>query len=402
MNPKWPKTIRTSNFRPWFYLAAAAISLSTTVLSVGDEYLPSGNSRSNSPNPKGVHKRPDLSRPVQLDWEQIKLREGLNQLSKSTGVPILLDHRIDPDQLVSLSTDHDPISPTLQNLANKIGAATTSLGPAVYIGPPSTAERLQTVVELAKDNFRDRPLADSRQWFAHASLEWDDLASPRELLDRLTETARLRRLPPGGPIPHDLWAANRLDGLSLIERFIAILIQFDLTFEPVEQSGGVTQIRLVPIPESPSIVRRYPGGADAEKKAQTWRNRFPEADIQVVGRQIEVQTTAENHRQLLSKRPKQKNKAKLPADSVDLSRTRIDRFAITDKPLEPVLRFLAKRFGLELDISGLPKSSREKLITISIEQTTPVDLFKAIANGADIDYRQEGKKIVFEKRSSSR
>ena len=323
MNPKWRKTIRTSIFRPWFYLAIVAISFSITILSAASEYLSSGNLPSNSANPKGVHKRPDSTQPVQLNWEQIRLRDGLDQLSKSSGVPILLDRRIDPDQRISLSSDHDPIIPTLKKLADKIGAADKQSSARSFIlahrRRPSGSRQSSS---WQKDNFRaiDRlPIRDNGSTAGH----WNGTTwpSPRELLERLTDAARLRRLPSGGPIPHDLWAANRLDGLSLIERFMAVLIQFDLTFEPVEQSGDVTPNSAGPdsritIYDPPIYGRR----GCRKKGARTWRNQFPEAGIRVVGRQIEVQTTAENHRRLLSNRPKRKNNAKLPADTVDLGR----------------------------------------------------------------------------------
>ena len=108
------------------------------------------------------------------------------------------------------------------------------------------------------------PPAAAKKFFEQKSMAWDDLTTPRELLEKLgsengIEIAGLEQ------IPHDLWAAADLPPLELIERLTLIAGQYDLTFE-VSADGN--RITLVPVPEHVELVRTYPAGRQAQQTAK--------------------------------------------------------------------------------------------------------------------------------------
>ncbi len=339
-----------------------------------------------------------LEEPIDLAWTKSALRDALRQIGQTREIALLLDRRIDPDQRITWKSHGLPLRDTLEALATHLGAEVSFFGPAVYLGPPDAAKRLRTVAALARQKWRGMPPVQSKIWLRKKPLHWNDLAEPRGLLISLAEEAgcQIDRLE---KIPHDLWAEGSLPPLTLIDRLSLVLIQFDLTFEPVETGGRVDRIRLVELPERPTITKTYPGGPQANERVKTWKTTWPEADIHLRGKRIEVIARIEIHQQLADQnRPTNSKKTTKPTekkDSIDLARVRVDHFAITAQPVEAVLKYLAKRFELQLELTDVPRTDLEKRISISREKATVDSLFEAIAEEAGLTYRREGKTVEF-------
>ncbi len=77
------------------------------------------------------------------------------------------------------------------------------VGPVAYFAPPETARAVRTLVTLRQEDVRRLAPAAAKKFFEQKSMAWDDLATPRELLEKLGSENGIqhRRLGPNSPRP---------------------------------------------------------------------------------------------------------------------------------------------------------------------------------------------------------
>jgi hypothetical protein len=295
-----------------------------------------------------------LAQPVDILWSNNPLRAAVAGLSAAQQVAILIDRRVDPGQKLQLTARGVPMETALQMIAERCGLGVSRLGAVVYLGPPPAAQRLHPIAAAFEQAVRQLSTPARRTFLHSKSLNWEDLASPRELLAQLgqqngIEIAGLER------VPHDLWAAVDLPSLSLIDRLTLIAAQFDLTFK-VAADGA--RLELVPVPDSLSMpaANREAGSAAS---------------------------------------PPPKPSLAQPAASVE--RIRIQRLSVQAGPLGPVLRQLAQRLGLELriDEKALQQAgiSLDQRITVKIENATVDELLRQLLKPAGLMFRRHQKVV---------
>jgi len=98
-------------------------------------------------------------------------------------------------------------------------------------------------------------------------MSWDDLAEPRQLLERLAAEAG-QQLLGLEKVPHDLWAAADLPPMPLTDRVTLLANQFDLTFSIAPDGRS---LQLVPVPER--LPTAKPGAPLAAKPSPARRPR---------------------------------------------------------------------------------------------------------------------------------
>ena len=70
----------------------------------------------------GPQFRQQLDAKLSLTWSERQLREGLANLSQSTGIAIFLDRRIDPNQPIELSASEEPLQLVLAKIGGQAKA----------------------------------------------------------------------------------------------------------------------------------------------------------------------------------------------------------------------------------------------------------------------------------------
>lgn len=186
-----------------------------------------------------------LGQTVDVNWSAAPLRSALAGLGRTHQISILLDRRVDPDHRVDVVLHDVPLGAALAEIAGQQGADVSRLGPVVYIGPSATASRLRALAELRRREAMSLAPAERVRLLSERPMSWDDLAEPRQLLERLAAEAGLPLLGQE-KVPHDLWAAADLPPMSLVDRITLVAAQFDLTFSIAPDGRS---LRLVPIPE---------------------------------------------------------------------------------------------------------------------------------------------------------
>ena len=219
----------------------------------------------------------------------------------------MLDRRVDPGQKLELQLKETSLENALKAVADRCGIGMARLDSVVYLGPGNASGQLRAIAAAMERSVRRLPQKLQQKYLQPQSLVWDDLATPRDLLAQLgTQNGIV--ISGLEQIPHDLWATADLPPLSLVNRLSLIAVQFDRTFQAADDGK---HLEIVPIPED-----------------------LPEVATE---------------RSAIVRRPaKSPSKSSDSAGSLDL--LRIKRLSIQAEPLRPVLRQLANRLELELQM----------------------------------------------------
>ena len=172
-----------------------------------------------------------LKEPLSVTWSQVDLRTVSRRLEENRKVALLVDRRLDPSATLDFRADDLPLDELFARLAQVRGGVARVVGNTVYLGPGEPSAPLRTLVALRTRELNDaiREGTGKRGFVKPNDFAWNDLATPRELLERLAQrhSFELRGIE---QVPHDLWAAGHLPQATLAEALSLILIQFDLTF----------------------------------------------------------------------------------------------------------------------------------------------------------------------------
>lgn len=330
-----------------------------------------------------------LSQPMAITWSEVPYRQALRELSQSQRVAVVLDRRVDPDRPINLAISDQSLLNVLQAAARERGMEASVLDGVVYLGPPAVARNLRTLIAVRERQLQRLPAAGRTAWLATASLGWSDGATPRDILDRLCQSAGIRLLDVDSRIGHDVWAGAELPALSLLQRLSLVLAQFDLTFD-IENDPRVA--RLAPFPDECTIQRRYRLGSAANQVARQWAQIVPEARIRVEGGTIVVDARLEDHERLSGKA-----KASPAPLGEDIEKVRIDSLTLEQLPLGRVLESFAQRVGLrlELDRSAIRAAGidLEQPITVKIQKASVNEALGAILEPASLRFERQGRRV---------
>jgi len=232
--------------------------------------------------------------------KSVPLRDLLLDLQSETGICIFLDRRIDPSSRMSLNTPLVRTDELLRMIAKELPEAGVSIGyDLVYVGPRNCTKRFRTLVECNRATIRSSHRAFLKETYSNLALKselrWDDLASPRDIVSRLTADVGLAFTNPQD-IPHDLWPGGQLPSLSFVESVTLLLLQFDLTFE-VQPEGNTC--RVVEIPDDILIEKRHSIPREKRESARSIvETRLPELSARWTKTEVRFRGTVEEHEQV--------------------------------------------------------------------------------------------------------
>ncbi|MFN0198865.1 MAG: hypothetical protein ACKVT0_19125 [Planctomycetaceae bacterium] len=360
----------------------------------------------------GKEFRQALASTITAKWRYAEFRPALQQISDSYRVAILLDRRIDPNQLITFEVTEGELGSFFEELAAaqswKEGECGVSVvAHAVNFGPKSAMDRLRTLIELRTQELQklepqiDRKMATSLT--SRSTRTWKDLQNPRELIAEWAKRPRVTIVNPER-IEHDLWAAGALPQSTFVEACSIVLNQFDLTFNWQVQ-GKELQIELVDIPESPQIEKiiclKSLSAVEAE---QLVKDRFPTVEltrlkqqqVKLNGRLEDIEEAAGllNPPMVASSRtPPAKTKNKGP-----LSR-RLFTLTIENASISSILEGLkAEGLEIEYDADAFRKAGVDltQKISISVEKVSAEALFKILLDTLPVQVSIEGEVVRLE------
>lgn len=331
-----------------------------------------------------------LELPAQVSWTDQTLRGGLTSLSRAKRVAFLLDRRVDPGQTLELELSDVPLAEALGKIAEASHCSYRLLGTVAYFGPESSARVLRTLAALRVEESRHARVELRNKLLARRGWQWDDLATPRELLDMLAKEAGIT-IEGLDQVPHDLWAAGDLPSLTWAERLSLIAVQFDLTFEI---DAAARRVKLMPIDPKVTIEKTYSGGGDALGVAKRYAQLIPGAEIRVEGKKVMVRALLEEHEGLAG--GKREPAANAPPVTVAIGK--IARLNVKQIPLRGVLNKLSKTYKLEfkIDEAALKNAgiSLDQRVTFEVQDVTLDEALEAALGPVGLKFVRDDTQVT--------
>ncbi len=306
--------------------------------------------------------RTQLETPISLVWGDREARSALESLSRSTGVAIFLDRRIDPSQKLTLKAADEPLRAVLLSAAGQLDGGVAPIGSVVYVGPKATASKLLALAALRRQEAGKLPAQARVRFTKSEAWSWDELAEPRQLLEELAARGRIRVENPE-LFPHDLWPAADWPALAWTERMSLLLAGFDLTYELT----GDAAIRLVPIPQELTFEKTYTPRGDSDRAAIDLSRVVPEAKIVVERGVLRVIASAADHERI---------DKLLRGESVTTTKVTpgTKRYTLTaqNKPAGAVMKTIAAQLGKELKCDAEVAQKLQTEVSLAVREV-PLD-----------------------------
>jgi hypothetical protein len=346
-----------------------------------------------------------LAKSMSLAWQGQNIRDGLRQLSGTRRVSILLDRRIDPGQKLTLQIQNVSLHALLKLMATEVRADISVLGNVVYVGPAEVASRLRTIEQIVSSQLMSGRATtttvgtspQTRRSFElldRQSLNWPDLATPRELIEEVGRRYALI-IESADRIPHDLWSQAALPSGTSSQLLLAVLAQFNLSFEWNENRDG---IRIVDMPVDPRIEKQFTlkRGTEQSILAELTR-RVPGLEPQVTGRRITVVGTVEQleavetiiypERQANNPRPNQRKVAGGVTTFTFKATAPLGAFMAT---LEKQADFTFQYDEEAFEQAGIRLDQR---ILLEAKELTAQEVFEKMFPPQNIAYKVDGKTV---------
>lgn len=339
----------------------------------------------------GAKFKDSLDQTMGLSWTDQVLRPGLQKLSAAREVAIVLDRRIDPNTKLSLTTQRAAFRDLLVGVSEQAKTGLSVVGNTIYLGPPTTTARLRTMNELLSNQLVSPDGATKKSAFGllqRRSLNWDDLDRPADLVVRAAELFSLK-IENLEAVPHDLWAAGSIPSSTATEMLSLLLCQFDLSFEWVGNASG---IRLVPMPESPTIERSYDAKttAKAAEYARSWPAEFPDLSATAKGSRVLVSGTVEQHDDIDGLLHPARAAIRKPKAASIVSYS----FELRSAPLQACLDAMEKQSDLrfEYDANALREAGikLDQLITMKVDKASAAELLESLFDKTGIAFELDG------------
>lgn len=190
------------------------------------------------------------SAPVKAAWSAIPLRDVAGQLARLSGMPVIIDRRVDPTTPISFEADGESADAVIAGVAAEAGAESARLRSLVRIGPGSHLDRCVAgekarIREIARLPAPDRKLLD-----AAAAWAWPAGSRPRDLVEAAAVESGVTIDGLDG-IPHDHFQAFEGASMPLADRLDMVLAHFDLRVAWARDPGGKKPHgRIVPLPDA--------------------------------------------------------------------------------------------------------------------------------------------------------
>lgn len=328
----------------------------------------------------------ELAAPVGINWASNPLRRAIGGLAAAKEVAIFLDRRLDPDKKIDFTIANVPLEEALDNLADRQEWGVSSLGPVLYLGPRATTKRLATYAAQRLDQAAALPPAARRGLVANAPLAWAELDTPREIAERIAQTAGVKLFNPER-IPHDLWPAASLPPMTAIDKLTLVLAGFDLA---VEISPDGSAVRPVPLPEHVSVTRTFPAGANAASVLKQLDGKLPDLRLKVEGNNLIAEGRVEELNAIgkLLRGETVKTPRPPPGKAKQIYTLQID-----NKPIGSILPALGKQLGLEVEFDPALENQLGKVVSFKVKDASLEELLTAAVSSAGFRYELHGMKL---------
>lgn len=320
----------------------------------------------------------EWERPLTVAFENAELRDTLRKLAPERQLSLVLDRRIDPSATVSFTMQQEPLRQGLSRLAADHAAELVLTDNVAYIGPADRARWLRTWIVQAERGMSPDPT--KRPVLARKTVAWNDLTSPRAIVDAIATTYNF---PIENPqkLPHDLWAGATLPNVTVVEALALVLIQLDLGWSIDPKTRRIT---LTDWQEPDLIERSYTrrGKATVASLLSDWQHQWPELSITARDKSLVVLGRIEDHERVTKAISGGGNRVG-PVDGPAPTPLSQRRFTLNEKnvPARAVLKELEKT-GAELvfdeDSLAAAGADLDRGVSIQVQKANIDEFLRAV------------------------
>ncbi len=293
---------------------------------------------------------------------------------------MFLDRRVDPDRPITASAQGQPLEELLRTIAHAAEAEISVVGPVVYFGPPQAVKELATLAAIRRQDVTKLNAAAKAKLLKTAPWQSAQLAQPRELLQELGQQAGVQ-FSNVELVPLDLWPAIQLPPLPWADRVTLLLFGFGLTCE--FNTDGTTA-RLVPIPSSLLLEKRYGPRAGLTELAAQLRKVMPDAQIRVEQNQMLVAAHQEDHEKIERLLTGQSISIPKPAKA---GGEKLYSLKVPNQPAGNVVQTVANSIGKQARFSPAVAEKLRQPIDIEVQDAALSHLLEATLKPLGLTYR---------------
>lgn len=336
----------------------------------------------------------EWDRPLTAVFENTEFRDVLHRLGPDRNLAVILDRRIDPNQTVTFSIQQEPLRLGLARIVASRSAELVLTENVAYVGPTERARWLRTAIIQAERGMATE--STKRLVPVRKTIAWDDLATPRSILERIEAAYNLRVDNPA-LVPHDLWGRATLPNVTPAEALTLVLIQFDLrwTWEPKSR-----RVQLEPWDNPDPIDRSFQprGKMTVASVLEDGPVQWPEVKFTARDKDVLVRGRVEDLEQVAKWLAGGLNRIG-PKDGPSPTPLSQRRFTLSEKnvPALAVLKELEKT-GVELvldeDSLAAAGADLNRLVTIAVQKATIDEFLKAVLDPVHAVAEVEGLTIT--------
>jgi hypothetical protein len=172
----------------------------------------------------------DLDAPITATWSGIGLREWADRVGHTAGIPVLVDHRLDPDTVIRLECREEPLHKVIARAAAVAGGEVAKLDASIRIVPRGMASLVSRAEAARTARLASLPSHQRSVLDTPMAWQWVAGARPRDLVAAAATKAGIT-LEDVAIVPHDHQPAMSLPELTLAEGLDLLLCPFDLRVE---------------------------------------------------------------------------------------------------------------------------------------------------------------------------
>lgn len=327
----------------------------------------------------------ELERAATIVWTDSPLRQAMQGVMTSRGVPVWVDRRCDPSQPINL-TSHASLADAFWELSQsnpQLDIAWSS--DVIYVGPEHEANRWATMHQWHRQQIGRLPRPARRRWLATSPWQWTRLTDPQTLLQQL-ETELGIRIEDRKRVTHDLWPAADFPPLPAFVRLELLTAGFGDTFEL--QSDGRAILR--PMPTAPALVRTVDVSANSQAAVQAIVDADPLAQWSADRKQLKA--SWRTHEAIARERRSSAGNSTSDREPRP-AQPSLDNLRFTlranDQLLGPFLAQLGKQLNLKIELSQAAQEKSNHRISFAVEQATVDELFTAILRPEELIHERD-------------
>jgi hypothetical protein len=333
----------------------------------------------------------ELDRPFSGGWSNLEFRQLLKEVAADRRIPIILDRRLDPTVQLPISVTTGSLRTGLVGIAKQAGGDATILDNFVFLGPKNATRALRTLIELRRLELQLKETAVSKprrtELLRPLPFESADLDTPQEILQQFAGQSQIRIENPQ-VLPHDLWAAMILPGVSVIESLSVVLVQFDLTFRWTREGNA---IELLPIPDNVSIERRHAvRKMPPSEAAALIGERFPNLSVKTTKSELIVNGLVEDHEAIAALLKGEGTTRPIRIEAPQPLKKQVFTLEAVRVPVLKLMKTLeesAVTFEYEAEEFERAGIDLETPITINVKNASADEFFKAIYEPLGVQFQ---------------